>query len=99
MSDPTIHATAADAPVAFTAADAVKLFDGVTVTVPKLDKDGDPIRDAETKRFVTVALPLAAEHVISVRDLGGSVSITTVDGQKYQAGKAGDKPAKKSGNK
>lgn len=69
---------------ALTAADAVKLFakQGITVMVVKTNKDG-PVRDAATKRLVTEARPLAAEHIIGVVERDGEVGITTVDGKKY----------------
>ena len=72
------------------AAAAAKLFTdaGITVRVPKLDKDGKPIRDPETKRFVLVEEELSADHIVGVRDLGSKLSITVADGQKYQAAKS-----------
>lgn len=75
------------------AASAVKLFKGagIVVRVPKLDKDGEAVRDPETKRFIPDAQTLSAEHVIGIRDLGGKVSITTLDGQKYEAAKTVEK--------
>ena len=70
---------------------AAKLFTdaGITVRVPKLDKDGKPVRDPETKRFVLVEEALSADHIVGVRDLGNKLSITVADGQKYQAAKTG----------
>lgn len=72
------------------AASAVKSFKdaGIVVRVPKLGKDGEPVRDPETKRFVVDPQALAAEHIVGVRDQGAKLSITTVDGQKYEATKA-----------
>lgn len=69
---------------------AAKLFTdaGITVRVPKLDKDGKPVRDPETKRFVLVDEELSADHIVGVRDLGNKLSITVADGQKYQASKS-----------
>lgn len=70
-----------------TAADAVKLFakQGITVTVVKTDKRGAPVRDPETKRFVTEGVPLAAGHIVGIAERDGEVGITTVDGRKYAA--------------
>ena len=70
---------------------AAKLFKdaGITVRVPKLDKEGKPLRDPETKRFVLVEEALSADHIVGVRDLGNKLSITVADGQKYQAAKTG----------
>lgn len=72
------------------AAEAVKLFakQEITVSMPKLDKSGTPVRDKETGRCVTEDQPLAAGHVVGLREGEGEVSITTADGRKYSA-KAG----------
>ncbi len=72
------------------AASAVKFFKdaGIVVRVPKLDKNGEPVRDPETRRFVVDPQALVAEHIVGVRDQGTKLSITTVDGQKYEATKA-----------
>lgn len=80
------------------AADAVKLFadQKIIVRVVKKDKEGNLVRDPETKRFVIDEQDLAADHVIGLRDLGDSVSITVADGRKYQAEKSADKPAAKT---
>lgn len=69
------------------AAEAVKAFakQDITVNMPKLDKSGAPVRDKETGRFVTEDQPLAAEHVVGMREAGGEVFITTADGRKYSA--------------
>lgn len=76
----------ADQAATMTAEEAVKLFakQGITVTVVKTDKKG-PLRDAETKRFVTETVPLAAAHIVGVNIRDGEVGITTVDGQKFTA--------------
>lgn len=68
-------------------AEAVKLFakQDIKVTVVKTDKAGEPLRDPETRKFVTEAVPLAVEHVIGVSEKGGTVGITTADGNKYSA--------------
>ncbi len=73
------------------AAKAVKRFtdQAITVTVPKLDAAGEPLRDKETKRFITETVDLAPEHVVGLRDLAdGGMSMTVVDGQKYLTGNA-----------
>lgn len=61
----------------------------ILVQMPKLDKDGNPVRNPETKRIVTVDEDLEARHIVGVRDLGNTVSITVADGRKYAATKSG----------
>ena len=63
----------------------------ILVQMPKLDKDGNPVRNPETKRIVTVDEDLEPRHIVGVRDLGNAVSITVADGRKYSAAKAGAK--------
>lgn len=66
------------------AADAVKLFakQEITVNMPKLAK-GATVRDKETGRAVTEDQPLAASHVVGLRENDGEVTITVADGRKY----------------
>lgn len=80
MADPK-----SDSKTPITAEDAVKLFakQNITVNVVKTSKGGVPVRDAETKKFVTEDVPLAAAHVLGVNERAGEVGITTVDGRKY----------------
>lgn len=59
----------------------------ILVQMPKLDKDGNPVRNPETKRIVTVDEDLEPRHIVGVRDLGGTVSITVADGRKYAVAK------------
>lgn len=68
-----------------TAEDAVKLFakQNIVVNVVKTGKGGVPLRDAETKKFVTEDVALAAAHVVGVNEREGCVGITTVDGRKF----------------
>lgn len=61
----------------------------ILVQMPKLDKDGNPVRNPETKRIVTVDEDLDPRHIVGVRDLGGTVSITVADGRKYSTAKSG----------
>lgn len=65
--------------------DAVKLFakQNITVNVVKTAKGGALVRDAETKKFVTEDVPLAAAHIIGINERAGEVGITTADGRKY----------------
>ena len=75
---------------ALSAADAVALFakQEISVSVPAAEKGGKPKRDAQTNRYIVEAQPLKAQHILGLRDLGDSVAITTVDGQKYTAAKS-----------
>jgi hypothetical protein len=74
------------------AADAVKFFSGVTVQVAKATKlKGEDGR--ERPGFATKDESLAAAHVLAARDYGDRVVITTLDGQKHEAAKRGEKPA------
>lgn len=68
-------------------AEAVKLFakQNITVNVVKLDKKSLPLRDPDTRRFITEDVALAAEHIVGINGREGEVGITTVDGQKYVA--------------
>ena len=59
----------------------------ILVQMPKLDKDGNPVRNPETKRIVTVDEDLEPRHIVGARDLGSTVSITVADGRKYSAAK------------
>lgn len=59
----------------------------ILVQMPKLDKDGNPVRNPETKRIVTVDEDLEPRHIVGARDLGAKVAITVADGRKYQAAK------------
>ena len=61
----------------------------ILVQMPRLDKDGNPVRHPETKRIVTVDEDLEPRHIVGVRDLGNTVSITVADGRKYAATKSG----------
>lgn len=61
----------------------------ILVQMPKLDKDGNPVRNPETKRIVTVDEDLEPRHIVGVRDLGSAVSITVADGRKYATAKSG----------
>lgn len=72
------------------AAEAVKSFakSEITVSVVKTGKGSEPQRDPQTNRFVTEMKPLEARHILAAMEDGETVSITTVDGQKYSAPKA-----------
>lgn len=74
-----------DSKTPFSVEDAVKLFakQNITVNVVKTGKGGAPLRDAETKKFVTEDVALAAAHVVGVNERAGEVGITTTDGRKY----------------
>lgn len=65
--------------------DVVKLFSkqAITVAVVKSDRKGVPLRDPATHRFVTEDQPLAAAHIVGIKELDGEVGITTLDGKKY----------------
>jgi hypothetical protein len=69
-------------------ADAAKLFakSGITVRMPKTDKAGGRVKDAGGN-FLAEDRPLAAEHIVAVRDLGATVRIVTADGGRYDAAK------------
>jgi cation transport regulator ChaB len=71
------------------AADALKLFKKAQITVQeavRVKRTGDDgkIREA----FDVAQRALKAEHILSAKDLGDRVSITTIDGQRYEAAKA-----------
>ena len=40
----------------------------ILVQMPKLDKDGNPVRNPETKRIVTVDEDLEPRHIVGVRE-------------------------------
>ena len=69
------------------ASEAVKLFakQNIVVNVVKKDKKSAPLRDPDTRRFLTEDVALAAEHIVGINERDGEVGITTVDGQKYVA--------------
>lgn len=72
------------------AAEAVKSFakSDITVSVVKMSKGGEPQRDPNTNHIITEMKPLAASHILAAMEDGETVSITTIDGQKYSAAKA-----------
>lgn len=73
-------------------ADAVKLFSGVTVQTAKpVIVKGEDGKERQGYRTDNVAL--RAEHVLAARDYGDRVAITTIDGQKHEAAKRGEKQA------
>ena len=66
------------------AADAVKLFKGVTVQTAervKVKGDDGKVREA----FKTADVALKAEHVMTAVQHDGAVVITTIDGQRHRA--------------
>jgi hypothetical protein len=73
------------------AAEAVKSFakSDITVSVVKTGKGGEPQRDPQNNRILTEVKPLAAGHILAAMEDGETVSITTIDGRKYSAPKAG----------
>lgn len=73
------------------AAEAVKSFakSDITVSVVKTGKGSEPQRDPQTSRFLTEMKPLAASHILAAAEDGETVFITTIDGQKYSAPRAG----------
>lgn len=73
------------------AAEAVKSFakSDITVSVVKTGKGSEPQRDPQTNRFLTEMKPLAASRILAATEDGETVFITTIDGQKYSAAKAG----------
>ncbi len=74
---------------AMAAADAVKLFgkSNIQVRVAKrvTVRDKESGKDKEVVEAKDVAL--TAAHILAATDFGDRVVITTVDGQKYEAGK------------
>lgn len=70
-------------------AEALKAFAKADITVVDVvtDKTSKPVRDPETGRLSTKAMPLAAGNILAASDDGETVFITTVDGRKYSAPK------------
>ena len=70
------------------AADALKFFKGQTITVQEArpakgkDENGKPRSGYDVKNA-----PLAEAHVLSAKDHGNRVTITTIDGKRYEADK------------
>lgn len=72
------------------AAEALKLFTKQTISV----QTATPVKvrgedGKERPSFKTKDEPLAAEHVISAKDYGDRVTITTIDGRRHEATRKG----------
>ncbi len=79
----------------FPAAEAIRLFRGQKIEVqtatPAKIKGEDGV---ERDGFKTEMKALAAEHVLSAKKWeNGKVTITTIDGERYEAGKAAEAAA------